>query len=425
MYINAVGDLYPLCGLNYAGSNTATTATALSNIDATWTYYKNVLNVDINDEQWLGNVSSSINGDTNPRISAFTNVCLYESKSSCPSYGNAFWVPWSAPKSICRTSACSGIFMGSGFDQALDVIAHELTHGLTFSIAFQEGFSNTSDAAALSEGLSDVFGEAAERLWPDSKADPAWRIGESVDGSDPGPYRVMKTGTSFFPTVSKPAITTGWKTGDGHVNNGPLNRFAWLIANGATEGTTTVAPLGSVPADGICQTLAECTAISRMSVLMYQAMSSLSSSSSYFEFGQAVMTTCKTLVNQKVAGFTGTACTNVGRALKLTGISKFTITNLTKRTSIKKYTSMSIVASAKSYAGSSISAQPLKLEQLVRGKWVTVHQADALCKRYCTNAQGRVTFSVKWSKSARYRVTANSNYGAMVAQTASYFIRAY
>lgn len=428
MYINAVGDLYPLCGTAYAGRNTSSSATALSNIDSTWSYYKNVLNVDINDEKWLGNISSSINGDRNPRISAFTNVCLFDAKSDCPSYGNAFWVPWSAPTTICRTGACSGIFMGVGFDQALDVIAHELTHGLSFSIAFQDGLSNNSDAAALSEGLSDVFGEAAERLSPDSPADPTWQVGEAVDGSEPGPYRVMKTGSSLSSSghaTSLPAITTSWKSGDGHVNNGPLNRFAWLIANGATVGTTTVAPLGSVPSDGICQTLSECTAISRMSVLMYQTMSSLTSSSSYFEFGQAVMNTCQTLVSQKVSGFNASACTNVGRALRLTGISKFTITNLTTRTSVKKYTTMSIVASAKSYAGSVISAQPLKLEQLVSGKWVTVRQADALCKHYCTNAQGRVTFSVMWSKSARYRVTANSNFGAMLAQTPSYYIRAY
>ena len=428
MYINALGDLYPLCGNNYAGRNTSSSATALANIGATWTYYKDVLGVDINDEKWLGNISNSINGDRNPRISAFTNVCFYDAKADCPSYGNAFWVPWAAPTSVCRTGACSGIFMGAGFDQALDVIAHELTHGLTFSIAFQDGFSNNSDAAAMSEGLSDVFGEAAERLSPNSQADPTWQMGENVDGVDPGPYRIMKSGTSSAASsaaTSKPAITKDWKPADGHVNNGPLNRFAWLIANGATVGSTTVEPLGTVPTDGICHTLNQCTAISRMSVLMYQTLSSLTSASSYFEFGQAVMNTCQTLVNQKVSGFNALACTNVGRALRLTGISKFTITNLTTKTSVQKYTPMSIVASAKSYAGATVTLQPMKLEQLIKGKWVTVRQADSLCKRYCTNGQGRVTFSLKWVKSGRYRVSANSNFGAMLAQTAPAYIRAY
>ena len=427
-YINSLGDVYPLCGKNYAGLNTPDSDKAIANIGATWTYFKDVLGVDINAEDWLGNVSTSINGDRNPRISAFTNVCFLDSKADCPSYGNAFWVPWSAPKSICRTGACSGIFMGAGFDVALDVIAHELTHGLTFSIAFQDGFTDTSDAAALSEGLSDVFGEAAERLSPNAQADPTWQMGENVKGVDPGPYREMKTGSTFSTdsaATSKPAITKDWKSGDGHVNNGPLNRFAWLIANGATVGSTTVQSLGTVPSDGICHSLTQCTGISRMSVLMYQTLPLLTSASSYFEFGQAVMNTCQTLVNKRVAGFDDTACVNVGRALRLTGITKFTITNLTSTTSIARYTSMSIVASAKSYAGATIALQPMKLEQLVKGKWTTVRQADILCKRYCTNGKGRVTFSVKWSASARYRVSANSDFGAMRAQTAPAYIRAY
>ena len=425
MYINSVGDLYPLCGTNYAGRNTASSGIALSDIDTTWNFYKDVLNVDINDEEWLGNISNSINGDRNPRISAFTNVCMYDSKSECPSYGNAFWVAWSAPTSVCRTGACSGIFMGAGFDQALDVIAHELTHGMTYSIAFQDGFSETSDAAAMSEGLSDVFGEAAERLSPDSAADPTWKVGENVSGADPGPYRVMKSGTSLSPQATKPAITKDWKKADGHVNSGPLNRFAWLIANGATVGSTTVAPLGTVPSDGICHLPSQCTGISRMSVLMYQALPALTSASTYFDFGQAVMNACQTLVSTSVSGFNADACTNVGRALRLTGISNLTITNLTSRSSIKKYTTMTIVASAESYAGARVSKQPLQLEQFVKGKWTVLRQPDTLCKRYCTNAQGRVTYSVKWSKSARYRVRANCNFGAMVAQTRAYFIRVY
>jgi|GEM_PF-1319618 len=427
-YINSFGEVYPLCGYNYSGVNTPSSTTALANIGSTWSYFKDVLGVDINDEEWLGNISKSINGDRNPHISAFTNVCFLASKGDCPSYGNAFWVPWSAPKSICRTGACSGIFMGAGFDAALDVIAHELTHGLTFSIAFQEGFSDTSDAAAMSEGLSDVFGEAAERLSPTSQADPTWQVGENVAGIDPGPYREMKTGSTFSPdspTAVKPAITKDWKSEDGHVNNGPLNRFAWLIANGATVGSTTVKPLGTVPSDGICHTLTQCTGISRMSVLMYQTLPSITSASSYFEFGQAVMNTCETLLKKGVEGFDETACTNVGRALRLTGITKFTITDLTSSTSVPKYTSMSIVASAKSYAGAIVTLQPMRLEQLVKGKWTTVRQADVLCKRYCTNTRGSVTFSVKWSASGRYRVSANSSFGAMQAQTAPAYIRAY
>ena len=431
MYINSVGNAYPLCGINYAGRNTPSSAKALANIDSTWRYFKSVLGVDINAEKWLGNISPTINGDRNPRISAFVNVCEYDSTagySDCPNFGNAFWSPWSAPASICRTGACSGIFMGLGYDKALDVIAHELTHGVTFSVAFQDGFSDTSDAYAMSEGLSDIFGEAAERLSPTSEADPTWQVGENIDAVDSGAVRTMKTGTTFTSrttSISIPAITTAWQKRDGHTNSGPLNRFAWLISNGATVGSTTVQPLGTVPTDGICHALTDCTGISRMSVLMYQALPSLTSSSSYFDLGQAVMNACQTLVTNKTTGFDAAACTNVGRALRLTGISRFTIKNVTTKTSIQKSKPITVVASAKSYAGAPVSLQPMKLEQLVHGKWVVVQQADAACKHYCTNALGRVSFSVKWTESARYRIAAYSNYGAMQAQTPAYFLRVY
>lgn len=85
---------------------------------------------------------------------------------------------------------------------------------------------------------------------------------------------------------------------------------------------------------------------------------SLTSASSYFEFGQAVMDTCQTLVNTSVAGFNEAACTNVGRALRLTGITKFTITDLTSSTSVPKYTYLPLVASVRSYAGATITLQP-------------------------------------------------------------------
>jgi hypothetical protein len=318
--------------------------------------------------------------------------------------------------------------MGAGYDQALDVIAHELTHGITFSTSFTQGFTDTSDAAALSEGLSDVFGEAVERLSPDSPPDPTWQIGESVAGADPGPYRVMKTGTSYSSSESPtavPAVTKSWVVDDGHVNKGPLNRFAWLIANGASVGTTKINALGTVPADGVCHVATDCTGISRMAVLMYQALPALTSSSTYFALGQAVMNACQTLVNNKVAGFTADACGNVAKALKVTGISKFTITNLTKVTSAPKSSAVSILASVQSYAGAKVALQPMRLQQLVRGSWITVAQAAAGCKKYCTDSQGQVKFSLKVKKATRYRISADSNFGAMQAQTPSYALRVY
>lgn len=427
-YLDPTGYVYPLCGVNYAGRNVAETDTARTHIDTTWAYYKDVLGIDINQERWLGNISTQINGDSNPRISAFINTCLYSQRTQCPNYGNAFWVPWSAPTSICRSGACSAIFLGSGFDQALDVIAHELTHGITFSVAFQEPFSLTSETAALSEGLSDVFGEAAQRLSPTAKPDPLWLIGEDVVGASAGPYRIMKTGTSLEPDGSRlsvAAITPSWKRADGHINSGPLNRFAWLVSNGATVGSTVVSPIGSVPGDGVCNTLSECTAITRMSKLVYSTLPMLSGSATYFDFGRAVMNSCQTLVNQKVSGFTATVCVNVAKALRLTGITKFSITNATTNRSVQQSSYVIIRGSVQSYTGAPVFKQPMKLQRWINNRWVTILAGATNCSKYCTSASGQVTFVTKLPRSTRYRIIADSNFGAMAAQMSPGYMRVY
>lgn len=407
-YLDPTGELYPICGKNYTGRNVASTQVAQDNIDATWSYFKNVLNLDINEEAWLGNISQSVDGDSKPRISAFTNICL--KNLSCPKYENAFWVPWNSTS--CRSGACSGIFMGAGFDQALDVIAHELTHGVTFATSFSGALYEKSEAGALSESLSDIFGQVAERLTPTSVADPDWEVGETVDtGVTDESFRSMRS-----PDV--PTVTSNWKPADSHTNNGPGNRFAWLVANGGTIGSTVIEPIGDLPSDGTCPTVADCSALTRLSILVYSALPKLTSSSSYFDFGKAIMNSCKTLVTQSEEGFTDTSCLNVARALRVTGISKIRVSNLTKISTVSKSTRMAIKASVKSLTGADVYKQPMKLEQLVKGKWVKVLVADAACKRYCTDVNNRVTFYVKWAKSATYRVSTNTDFNAVIGYSA-------
>ena len=402
-YLDSTGEVYPICGKSYTGRNVASTQVAQDNIDATWSYFKNVLNLDINEEAWLGNISQSVDGDSKPRISAFTNICVKD-QGACPKFQNAFWVPWNSTS--CRSGACSAIFMGSDFDQALDVIAHELTHGVTFATSFSGSLYEKSEAGALSESLSDIFGEAAERLTPTSPADPNWDIGEMVN-PDTQPFRSMKS-----PDV--PAITSNWKSDDSHTNNGPGNRFAWLVANGGTFGSTVIEPIGGIPADGSCPTIVDCAGITRLSVLVYSALPKLTSSSSYFDFGKAIMNSCKTLLTAGEDGFSDNTCLNVARALRLTGISKIRVSNLTTVSAVSKSTRMAVKGNVTSLTGADVYKQPMQLEQLVKGKWVKVLAADAACKKYCTDVNNRVTFYVKWSKSATYRISTKTDFNAVI-----------
>jgi hypothetical protein len=141
--ISSTGQGMPLCGVNTFGLGAPATEVGKSNIVRTWDYFNTVLGQDINEEKYLGNIAPNVNGDSIPRISAFVDICVINGTTrGCP-YGNAFWVPWIS--SECGSGACSGIFLGKDFDHADDVIAHELAHGVTFSLAFDSAMVDSSE----------------------------------------------------------------------------------------------------------------------------------------------------------------------------------------------------------------------------------------------------------------------------------------
>jgi Zn-dependent metalloprotease len=89
-------------------------------------------------------------------------------------YCNAFW----NGQQMVYGDGDGEFFMG--FTQADDVIAHELTHGVT---QYSVGLGYTNEAGALNESLSDVFG-AMFRQWRLQQDAPLadWRIGADILG---------------------------------------------------------------------------------------------------------------------------------------------------------------------------------------------------------------------------------------------------
>jgi hypothetical protein len=349
------------------------------------------LGLDLAEEKYLGNISEIANNDSISRISAFINVCVVDgTRQRCP-YGNAFWVPWESPE--CNSGACSGIFLGRGFDKADDVIAHELAHGVTFSLAFSSAMADDSETAALSEGVSDIFGEAMDQLsvTTGESGDPLWKMGEDVQKSG---YRNLQK-----PDVLR--IDEDWTPGDSHDNSGPLNRLAYLLANGGTVGKTKISPLGStansVTKNNLCdsQKPKECLGIVRMSQLVFATTSNLTATANYFEFGREMNNACLALVKAKASGFTAKSCKSVQSALVAQGFTDSSI-NLkkipatTKRTSTVKFT-----ASMQAVTGTKISGQKLALQTLVGGKWVTKQSR-------VTDASGKASFSVKLNSKREY-----------------------
>lgn len=356
-FINLNGATLPLCNSKNAGTRAKTKnkldakekTQASKFIKRTRTYFKTYIGIDINNEQYLGNISPKLNfnksancgpasdntpitsGYCTPRISAFTNVCASMNGSiSCPNFANAFWTPWMSHD--CRSDYCSGIFMGRGF-VADDVVSHELAHGVTSATSFALGYL-TNDANSLSEAYSDFFGEALDQLYvaKGEKADRRWAMGEDVKGPVSGPFRYMNGAAGIS------AIGLRWNSqGDEHYNNGPANRFAWLLANGGVQNTIaptakakiTIRAIGSTPADGLCHKPTQCTAIINMNKLVFQALPNLTSSSTYFDFSRAMRMACQTLTRKDSRAFPASYCEQVRLALIATGISTLTIEPLT------------------------------------------------------------------------------------------------
>ena len=387
----------PLCGVNTFGLNAPNAEVGKINIMRTWNYFSTVLGQDINEEKYLGNVASVVNGDSTPRISAFIDIC--ETNGSCP-YNNAFWIPWTSNE--CASGACSGIFLGKTFDHADDVIAHELAHGVTFALAFSSPMAENSETAALSEATSDIFGEAMDQLsvLPGEIADPAWRIGEDVKA---GGFRNLQN-----PSVSK--IDSKWVPGDSHENSGPVNRLAYVLANGGKIGNVEIKALGSnansITKNDLCDAAGECLGTVRISQLVFATASNLSATATYFDFGRAMNNACVALQKAKTTGFTITACKSVQSALTAQGFTSASIK--IKKISAKSKTTKPLVLSATMTAinGTKISGQKLALQVLVGSKWVTKQSR-------ITDESGKASFSInlKSKRKFNFRVTTYSYSG--------------
>ncbi len=129
---------------------------------------------------------------------------------------------------------------------ALDVVAHEYTHGVT---QFEAGLTYEGESGALNESMSDVFASAVDRVILGANADP-WLIGETV--ATPG------IDGDAFRSMSNPAldgVSLDWydaatvAAADVHYSSGIGNLAFYLASVGGTHprsmNTVRVTPLGA------------------------------------------------------------------------------------------------------------------------------------------------------------------------------------
>ena len=91
-------------------------------------------------------------------------------------YDNAFW----DGAQMVYGDGDDLMFKRGGFTECLDVMAHELTHGVT---QFTAGLRYLGQSGALNESFSDVFGSLVKQRSLGQTADQAdWLIGEGIMG---------------------------------------------------------------------------------------------------------------------------------------------------------------------------------------------------------------------------------------------------
>lgn len=144
-------------------------------------------------------------------------------------YDNAFW------------DGIGSMYFGDGDGQlltdttkGLDVIGHELTHGLT---QFEANLTYSGQSGALNESISDVFGSLVKQYHLKQTADKAdWLIGADIVGPTLAPaLRSMKAPGTANPHDKQPAdmdhfVDTSGDNGGVHANSGITNHAFYVVA---------------------------------------------------------------------------------------------------------------------------------------------------------------------------------------------------
>jgi Zn-dependent metalloprotease len=232
----------------------------------------------------------SIDGQGMTLIST-VNYCDTDPTTSCP-YDNAFWDG-------------SQMVYGTGFASADDVVAHELTHGVTERTS---GLFYFFQSGAINESLSDIFGEyvdLTDGVGNDSAA-VRWKLGEDLPPAI-GVIRNMKDPTQFGDPDSTQSTNYfdgrdpqhGYVVDSGgvHYNSGVGNKFAYLLTDGDTFRGHTVRGLG----------------INKAATIIYAATQLLTPATDYRGLAAALRQACSSLT---AAGtVTASDCTSVTEAI--------------------------------------------------------------------------------------------------------------
>ena len=186
---------------------------------------------------------------------------------------------------------------GYGFALADDVVAHELTHGVT---DYESNLFYYYQSGAINESFSDVWGEFVDLTNGRGNDDPSvrWLLGEDI--SDLGAIRNMQNPPAFSDPdkmTSTYYYTSSGDNGGVHTNSGVNNKAVYLMTDGGTFNGQTITGLG----------------ITKVAKIYYEVQTNLlTSGSDYADLYDALYQGCTNLIG--TSGITSNDCQQVRNA---------------------------------------------------------------------------------------------------------------
>ncbi len=200
---------------------------------------------------------------------------------------------------------------GFGFPLADDVVAHELTHGVT---QYESDLLYYFQSGAINESLSDVWGEYYDQSNGQGTDTAAvkWLLGENVTGY--GAARNMKNPPQFKDPdrIGSSLFYKGFGDNGGvHTNSGVNNKAVYLMVDGGTFNGRTVYALGW----------------DKVAPIYYEVNTNLlGSAANYSDLYYALQQACATLTGQH--GITPEDCINVRVALDAVQMNNPVVSNV-------------------------------------------------------------------------------------------------
>jgi bacillolysin len=131
----------------------------------------------------------------------------------------------------------------SNFAAGLDVVAHELTHGVT---DYTSGLIYLNESGALNEAFSDMMGTAVENYWQTPGPGPGqadWLIGEDI--AHPGGLRSLAAPSVFGDPDHYSLRYTGTDDNGGvHTNSTIVSHMFYLAIAGGTNRVSGLSVAG-------------------------------------------------------------------------------------------------------------------------------------------------------------------------------------